>query len=159
MGREQILFVAKARVIAAGDPLLLHELELAGKAGVWRHEGYSAIDDVQRLCVLAFRGVFRGSGRAIGKTAPRDAAAMNQASFKSEGIAGIHPADVCTQWALDTGEVILGLLEICAAVGICTMLRSTRSGESSTGVPSHQRPMNLEASFSFEKLTGFIGIA
>ena len=47
IAHEQVFVVAEVRVVAVGDPLLLHELELAGDAGVEGHEDDSAVGGVE----------------------------------------------------------------------------------------------------------------
>ena len=47
VAHEQVFVVAEVGVVAVGDPLLLHELELAGDAGVEGHEDDAAVDGVE----------------------------------------------------------------------------------------------------------------
>src|SRR5207244_500126 len=84
------------------DPLLLDELELAGDAGVEGHEDDSAVGGVE----LGWIGscVF-GDVRAVGQAAAGDAAAIDEAAFKAEGIARVDTADVGSEAAAAGGRV------------------------------------------------------
>ena len=79
-------------VVAVLDPLLLHELELAGDAGV---EGLE--DDA---AVLGVRdGLAIGNVATVGQTATGDAAAINKAAVEAERIAWIDAAEMGTHGA------------------------------------------------------------
>ncbi len=63
VAHEEISFVAEVGIVAVVDPLLLHELELAGDAGVEGHEDDAAIVGVEWWVVASGQHRVRRAGR------------------------------------------------------------------------------------------------
>ena len=119
VAEEKVFVVAEVGIVAVSDPLLLDELELAGDAGVEGHEDDSAIGGVELGWVGS--GVLGDVG-AVGQTAARDAAAIDEAAFESEGVARVDAADVGSDRAASTGGVF-AVGKVGAAVGVLGELK------------------------------------
>jgi hypothetical protein len=110
IAHEHVFLVAQMRIVAVFDPLLLHELELAGDVRVERHE-----DDTALFLIGGGFAVCRET--SVGKTTAGDATTIDQLAVEAEGIARMDTSNVRpygTACAVGIGTEG----EVCAAAGI-----------------------------------------
>src|SRR5208282_6583937 len=96
---KQVPIVAQMSVVSVLHPLLLHELELAEKAGAQSHENNPTVNTVIRL--LFIRDI-----RPIGKTASHNAPAVDERAIKPERVPGIRAADVGTDGTANSFQIL-----------------------------------------------------
>ena len=87
VAHQYVFVVPQMRVVAVFDPLLLYELKLARDAGIESHKDNAAL-----LCVGG--GLALGDELSVWKTAPGNAAAIDQPAIESEGITRMDAPDV-----------------------------------------------------------------
>jgi hypothetical protein len=110
IAHQHVFLIAQMRIVAVFDPLLLHELELAGDICVERHEDDAAL-------FLIGGGFVVRRETSVGKTTAGDAATIDQLAVEAEGIARMDTSNVRAYGAACAfGIGTEG--EVCAAAGI-----------------------------------------